>query len=154
MLKQFYVNLEKQTKHLGLLIQNSFSELFDEKKLAFETELNDKNFKIFEDLTAKFIDHCFQEQQKGRKIDGVTQDRLLEQSQTLFDQMAFDSFKTQSEAYLKNIQDEIDAEMNGLMLMNLQSLSAGGPGQVQSQFKQNLQNLVYLERQRKAMAAP
>ena len=68
--------------------------------------------------------------------------------------MAFDSFKTQSEAYLKNIQDEIDAEMNGLMLMNLQSLSAGGPGQVQSQFKQNLQNLVYLERQRKAMAAP
>ena len=52
MLKQFYVNLEKQTKHLGLLIQNSFSELFDEKKLAFETELNDKNFKIFEDLTA------------------------------------------------------------------------------------------------------
>lgn len=154
MLKQFYVNLEKQTKHLGLLIQNSFSELFDEKKLAFETELNDKNFKIFEDLTAKFIDHCFQEQQKGRKIDGVTQDRLLEQSQTLFDQMAFDSFKAQSEAYLKNIQDEIDAEMNGLMLMNLQSLSAGGPGQVQSQFKQNLQNLVYLERQRTAMAAP
>ena len=105
-------------------------------------------------MTAKFIDHCFQEQQKGRKIDGVTQDRLLEQSQTLFDQMAFDSFKAQSEAYLKNIQGEIDSEMNGLMLMNLQSLSAGGPGQVQSQFKQNLQNLVYLERQRTAMAAP
>ena len=101
MLQKFYDNLESQTKHLGIMIQTSFSELFEERKRQFETELNEKNFQIFEDLTAKFVDHCYQEQQKGRKIDGVTQDRLLEQSQTLYDQMAFDSFKAQSEAYLR-----------------------------------------------------
>lgn len=57
--------------------------------------------------------------------------------------MAFDSFKKQSEAYLNKIQANIDEEMNGLLLMNLQSLSAGRVGPSQHQFAQHLQNLRY-----------
>ena len=55
--------------------------------------------------------------------------------------MAFDSFKAQSEAYLTGIQAEIDEEMNGLLLMNLQSLSAGAARPSQAQFAMHLQNL-------------
>lgn len=32
MLQKFYENLESQTKHLGIMIQTSFSELFEERK--------------------------------------------------------------------------------------------------------------------------
>jgi hypothetical protein len=56
----------------------------------------------------------------------------------MFDQMAFENFKVLSESYLKRVKDEIDEELNGLMLMNLQSLNAGKIGPSQGQFYAHL----------------
>jgi hypothetical protein len=56
-------------------------------------------------------------------VSPILQDRLLEQSQALFDKKINENFTALSQQYLKNIKDEINRQMNGLMLMNLQGLS-------------------------------
>jgi hypothetical protein len=50
---------------LGVLIQNQFEEEFTELKTKFNKELNDKNFKSFEDLTKQFVEHLYEEQLKS-----------------------------------------------------------------------------------------
>ena len=76
---RFEKQLYEDTKMLGVLIQNQFEEEFTELKTKFNKELNDKNFKSFEDLTKQFVEHLYEEQLKSqaKTVNPILQDRLL-----------------------------------------------------------------------------
>jgi len=79
---KFEKQLYEDTKMLGVLVQNQFEEEFYDLKEKFNKELNDKNFKSFEELTKQFVEHLYEEQLKSgaTTVNPILQDRLLEQS--------------------------------------------------------------------------